>query len=143
MKIKQYPIFLILCVLIPVISSCKKDNDDKEKEAVYIRITNDTDFDVPGNLLSGTIAVSVSPDESDPAYDGFKGITDFGTLAVGQSSDYKRVSNRFFIKVNGENFGTDGFGIDVIPSDKWTIKIQGIQETSPGSYWYVWDQQAD
>jgi hypothetical protein len=143
MKIKFHYVFLILCLIIPAISSCKKDNDENEKEAVHVRIINDTDFDVPGNLLSGAITVSISPDESDPNYDGFKGDTDFGTLAVGQSSDYKRVSNRFLIKVNGENFGIGGFGIDVIPSDKWTIKIQGVQETSPGSYWYVWDQQAD
>ena len=120
--------------------SCKKETTSKET-VLNLRIMNDVS-NVPNNLLSGSISVVASSNEAASDFDGYKATTDYGTIQIGQTTEYKRVSNRFKITVNGMPFNPNGnFGISELPTGKWTLKISSIQ-SSGGSTTYGWDLSA-
>jgi hypothetical protein len=125
--------------------SCKKDSDSEPEEQspqLQLRIMNDVSS-VSGNQLTGSITVVITSNEASPDFDGYKATVDFGTLNIGQTSEYKRVSNRFKIKVNNQDFASnDGLGIGANPSTKWILKIRSIQN-SGGSNTYGYDLSAE
>lgn len=142
-KIVSPFVWYSMVLLFAVFVACKKNGVDDETATVYLRIMNDTDNDIPNNILSGSIVVKALPDKSNTNFDGVKRIADFGAIAVGETSTYKAVSTMFLVEVNGEPFGEDGFGISSSPSNQWTLKISGVQESEGGGYVYAWNLAAD
>jgi len=136
-------VWYCMALLFTVFVGCKKSSVDDETATVYLRVMNDTDNNVPNNILSGPISVKALPNTSNTNFDGVERVADFGTIEVGETSAYKAVSNMFLIEVNGDSFGEDGFGISAPPSTKWTMKIRSIQESEGGDYIYGWDLSAD
>lgn len=143
-KVKN--LFLLLSMLAFIgISSCEKSKETEKTESkseLQLRIVNDTGpISTPGaapNLIDGPITVTIISDESASDFDGYKATVDFGKLNKGQTSEYKRVSNRFLVKVNNETFGDSRFGIATPPHNKWTLKIISKQNTGY-SFTYGWD----
>ncbi len=139
--------FIVPILMIFLLSaiSCKKDSDSEPEEQspqLQLRIMNDVSS-VSGNQLTGSITVVITSSEASPDFDGYKATVDFGTLNIGQTSEYKRVSNRFKIKVNNQDFASnDGLGIGANPSTKWILKIRSIQN-SGGSNTYGYDLSAE
>jgi len=146
MKVITYR-FIVPILMIFLLSaiSCKKDSDSEPEEQspqLQLRIMNDVSS-VSGNQLTGSITVVITSNEASPDFDGYKATVDFGTLNIGQTSEYKRVSNRFKIKVNNQDFASnDGLGIGANPSTKWILKIRSIQN-SGGSNTYGYDLSAE
>lgn len=146
MKIRNtnWIVSILIIILIGTIS-CKKDSDSEpeaQSPQLQLRIMNDVSS-VSGNQLTGPITVVVTSNEAASDFDGYKATVDFGTLNIGQTSEYKRVSNRFKIKVNNQDFASnDGLGIGATPSTKWTLKISSIQN-SGGSNTYGYDLSAN
>lgn len=146
MKVITYR-FIVPILMIFLLSaiSCKKDSDSEPEEQspqLQLRIMNDVSS-VSGNQLTGSITVVITSNEAASDFDGYKATVDFGTLNIGQTSEYKRVSNRFKIKVNNQDFASnDGLGIGATPSTKWTLKISSIQN-SGGSNTYGYDLSAN
>lgn len=133
-------ITVILLTVCCSMFSCKKETADSET-ILSLRIMNDVS-NVPNNLLTGSISVVVSSNEAATDFDGYKATVDYGTIQIGQTTEYKRVSNRFKITVNGMSFApNDGLGIGAQPTGKWTLKISSIQ-SSGGSTTYGWDLSA-
>lgn len=140
MKVPQNFITVILLTVCCFVFSCKKDTTGRET-VLNLRIMNDVS-NAPNNLLTGSITVVVTSDESASDFDGYKGTADYGTIQVGQTTDYKRVSNRFKVTVNGMPFDPNGgLGISAQPTGKWTLKISSVQ-SSGGSTTYGWDLSA-
>lgn len=146
MKVITYR-FIVPILMIFLLSaiSCKKDSDSEPEEQspqLQLRIMNDVSS-VSGNQLTGSITVVITSNEASPDFDGYKATVDFGTLNIGQTSEYKRVSNRFKIKVNNQDFASnDGLGIGANPSTKWILKIRSIQNIG-GSNTYGYDLSAE
>lgn len=143
-KIKNLFIFFSILVFIGI-SSCKKSEETEKKDSkteLQLRIVNATGTTLtPGsapNLIDGPITVTIISDESASDFDGYKATVDFGKLNKGETSEYKRVSNRFLVKVNNETFGDSRFGIATPPNNKWTLKIISKQNTGY-SFTYGWD----
>ncbi|MCF8452441.1 MAG: hypothetical protein K9G42_04515 [Pedobacter sp.] len=147
MKIRNtsWIVSILIIILIGTIS-CKKDSDSEpeaQSPQLQLRIMNDVNPATPGNQLTGSITVIITSNEASPDFDGYKATVDFGTLNIGQTSEYKRVSNRFKIKVNNQDFASnDGLGIGANPSTKWILKIRSIQNNG-GSNTYGYDLSAE
>jgi len=136
---RQVVFFAVMCLTF---FSCKKKDPVEDSQVLYLRVVNETDYEgVEGNLLAGPISVKATANTSDINFEGEAYNADFGTIAVGETSEYKPVSGVFLLTVNGEPFH-DGFGISAPPSTKWTLKIRGIQELA-GDFHYVWSLNAD
>ncbi|PPL01011.1 hypothetical protein [Parapedobacter indicus] len=129
--------------LATVFCACKKSSVDDDPVIMYLRIVNDTDSSIPNNMLTGPITVKALPNKASTNFDGEERVADFGTIAVGETTAYKAVSNMFLLEVNGAPFGEDGFGVSSPPSTQWTLKIQGVQEWEGEDYVYAWDLAAD
>lgn len=140
MRFPQKFIPLIVLIVSFFMFSCKKESSGTET-ILSLRIMNDVSI-FPNNLLTGPISVVVSSDESATDFDGYKATVNYGTIQIGQTTEYKRVSNRFKITVNGMPFASNsGIGIGAQPTGKWTLKISSIQ-SSGSSNTYGWDLSA-
>lgn len=112
---------LLITAAALTIFSCDSstDSDDSPNETgLFLRVKNNTD---------NTITVSIEPGDS---INDDVGITaNFGSVNVGQTTDYKKVNNQFKLFVNGAPFeraGEGDFGIDDQPSRYWTLTINSL-----------------
>ena len=127
-----------------LLTSCDlaEDSSSDRDRALYLRIHNDTDADTTAsNVIYGPIHVVVRPATDNPNSDGFHETVDFGTLAVGEVSEYRQVPNMFTVEVDGEVFGEEDFGISSPPSDRWILEIQTKYAYGGGDFGYGWSQE--
>lgn len=136
---RKITLFISLIILVTH-TGCDVNNSDNA-DSLYLEIVNDVasvSTEEPyNNLLSGTIQVTITPNKTDPEWDGYEGINSV-TLQEGVTSSALQVSNRFQLKVNGMDFAPNQLGISNPPSDTWILKIQAIQQFSD-SYSYAFD----